>query len=452
MMSPLNSPLNSPNDFIQIDDDENMNLNNSANTVSTPPTSASPIDRVPIKQENLMHSQSHPFQYHHLQQSQAISIPHSYSNSPINVIPAETLAAAPIAIMNPRATKPGEPQTVQFHHLSMSLPATLDGVGNNDAGANSNHWFGTSYEQANSAFVNPGNTTGRNRAGSSSGQSSGGAFKVGSYPYSGSPVMPGFMENDDGDSKSLHVIYEKKAKRRASHNAVERRRRDNINERIYELYTLLPEFHIGTDPNAAKPNKGQILKKSVEYTRQMQSCIKELLDRNNDLENIITGSNTDPSLTHERIVQSGERIKQLALMLLNTPIKDTGNVSPIQTSFHVPQLQNQSNNNEPNLSSSLSTSNPTSMSAPASSHPNNDNNADPLNSLTTINMMNSLNSGSSSIGMGNVNMNVPAMHMGMFERNSPTGGGNVGANTGNKRTVERIDSNPGMTITGFNLG
>lgn len=34
---------------------------------------------------------------------------------------------------------------------------------------------------------------------------------------------------------------EKRRRRRESHNAVERRRRDNINEKISELATLIPE-------------------------------------------------------------------------------------------------------------------------------------------------------------------------------------------------------------------
>lgn len=40
---------------------------------------------------------------------------------------------------------------------------------------------------------------------------------------------------------------EKRRRRRESHNAVERRRRDNINERIAELATLIPESML--DPN-----------------------------------------------------------------------------------------------------------------------------------------------------------------------------------------------------------
>ena len=37
------------------------------------------------------------------------------------------------------------------------------------------------------------------------------------------------------------IANEKRRRRRESHNAVERRRRDNINEKISELATLIPE-------------------------------------------------------------------------------------------------------------------------------------------------------------------------------------------------------------------
>jgi hypothetical protein len=37
------------------------------------------------------------------------------------------------------------------------------------------------------------------------------------------------------------MANEKRRRRRESHNAVERRRRDNINDRISELATLIPE-------------------------------------------------------------------------------------------------------------------------------------------------------------------------------------------------------------------
>ena len=58
---------------------------------------------------------------------------------------------------------------------------------------------------------------------------------------------------------------EKKKKRRESHNAVERRRRDHINDQIIELSALLP-----TGSLVEKQNKGVVLKKSVDYIKHLQ--------------------------------------------------------------------------------------------------------------------------------------------------------------------------------------
>lgn len=45
----------------------------------------------------------------------------------------------------------------------------------------------------------------------------------------------------NGADKQALLANEKRRRRRESHNAVERRRRDNINEKISELATLIPE-------------------------------------------------------------------------------------------------------------------------------------------------------------------------------------------------------------------
>ena len=72
---------------------------------------------------------------------------------------------------------------------------------------------------------------------------------------------------------------------------VERRRRDHINERIQELSTLLPETYVD---NSNKPNKGNILRKSVDYIRDLkrdQSArkqqIEEMAKRNQQLEEMV---------------------------------------------------------------------------------------------------------------------------------------------------------------------
>ena len=88
----------------------------------------------------------------------------------------------------------------------------------------------------------------------------------------------------------LALANEKRRKRRESHNAVERRRRDNINEKIQELAMLLPDEWLSDGAKAGsiagmlsgtvsgsiggeeetkevKANKGVILRNSVEYIK-----------------------------------------------------------------------------------------------------------------------------------------------------------------------------------------
>ncbi|ORZ18583.1 Myc-type, basic helix-loop-helix domain-containing protein, partial [Absidia repens] len=80
---------------------------------------------------------------------------------------------------------------------------------------------------------------------------------------------------------SMQQLFEKKRRRRESHNAVERRRRDNINERILELSTLLPER------DAIKNNKGTILRKSVEHIRMLHEEVGKCQHRIQELENML---------------------------------------------------------------------------------------------------------------------------------------------------------------------
>lgn len=81
---------------------------------------------------------------------------------------------------------------------------------------------------------------------------------------------------------SMQQLFEKKRRRRESHNAVERRRRDNINDRINELATLLP------DRDANKANKGTILRKSVDHIRLLHDKLGEYQQRIQELESMLT--------------------------------------------------------------------------------------------------------------------------------------------------------------------
>ncbi|KAF9116524.1 hypothetical protein BGX27_001818 [Mortierella sp. AM989] len=95
-----------------------------------------------------------------------------------------------------------------------------------------------------------------------------------------------FEDGSDPKNNRSVILTEKRRRRRESHNAVERRRRDNINEKIQELSTLLPDCYIDT---ANKPNKGVILRKSVDYIRHLQQLVASQSNRNQELEAQLQG-------------------------------------------------------------------------------------------------------------------------------------------------------------------
>jgi Helix-loop-helix DNA-binding domain len=115
-------------------------------------------------------------------------------------------------------------------------------------------------------------------------------------------------------------LKEKRQKRRESHNAVERRRRDNINEKIQELAAIIPDefmtpagmMHGGaSSPLSASPathhapdgtikhNKGVILRKSVDYIRSLQDVVKESQRRARRLEEEVKRLGGDPKLVDQ---------------------------------------------------------------------------------------------------------------------------------------------------------
>nr|XP_023015686.1 transcription factor EC-like isoform X2 [Leptinotarsa decemlineata] len=75
----------------------------------------------------------------------------------------------------------------------------------------------------------------------------------------------------------LHALAKDRQKK-DNHNMIERRRRFNINDRIKELGTLLPK---NNDPyyeivRDVRPNKGTILKSSVEYIKCLKNEVQRL--------------------------------------------------------------------------------------------------------------------------------------------------------------------------------
>lgn len=65
---------------------------------------------------------------------------------------------------------------------------------------------------------------------------------------------------------------------------MERRRRDNINDRIQELGTLLPDV---LDDGVLRLNKGTILRKSVEQIKNLQSDVAQYQQRVRELEIVL---------------------------------------------------------------------------------------------------------------------------------------------------------------------
>ncbi len=86
------------------------------------------------------------------------------------------------------------------------------------------------------------------------------------------------LAGSDTEEQNLESVQSKRRRRRESHNLVERRRRDNINERIRQLSHLVPLHHF-EDYNAKLsragrtaespdngPNKGDVLNGTVSWT------------------------------------------------------------------------------------------------------------------------------------------------------------------------------------------
>ncbi|KAJ1912108.1 hypothetical protein IWQ60_009814 [Tieghemiomyces parasiticus] len=77
------------------------------------------------------------------------------------------------------------------------------------------------------------------------------------------------------NSVDSHTVMERLQRRRENHNFVERRRRDTINNTIMELADVIPS----AQKDGSKPNKGSILRKAVEYIRELQDDNQQLRER-----------------------------------------------------------------------------------------------------------------------------------------------------------------------------
>ncbi|KAI9487842.1 MAG: hypothetical protein EXX96DRAFT_473971 [Benjaminiella poitrasii] len=82
------------------------------------------------------------------------------------------------------------------------------------------------------------------------------------------------LNRNNLDSKTA---IERIQRRRENHNHVERRRRDNINNIIFELSSVVPN----AIQQGQKPNKGNILKLSLDYIKELQAENNMLKERMN---------------------------------------------------------------------------------------------------------------------------------------------------------------------------
>jgi hypothetical protein len=105
-------------------------------------------------------------------------------------------------------------------------------------------------------------------------------------------------------------------KAKAAHSIVERRYRDNLNDKIIQLHHLLTEADLaGTFPalshtstswplqSSGKVQKSQILSNAIEYVHQAESgmlCLSDEVQRLRDKQQVLEnmGSQTDHYIVH----------------------------------------------------------------------------------------------------------------------------------------------------------
>ncbi|KAI8352097.1 hypothetical protein BD560DRAFT_337190, partial [Blakeslea trispora] len=115
-------------------------------------------------------------------------------------------------------------------------------------------------------------------------------------------------------SDSLQNRLDMKQRRRESHNAVEKRRRSNINDRIYELSTLLPKTE------TMKSSKNTILKQSVDHIKSLHEKLLQYQKRTKHLEQLLETYRMHQDkeefdspliLNHPKQYQCGSRINKV---------------------------------------------------------------------------------------------------------------------------------------------
>ncbi|XP_053618704.1 transcription factor EB isoform X2 [Plodia interpunctella] len=138
-----------------------------------------------------------------------------------------------------------------------------------------------------------------------------------SGPASAASSVAGDCLSGDADVTALAKDRQKKD----NHNMIERRRRFNINDRIKELGTLLPKTN---DPfyeviRDVRPNKGTILKSSVDYIK----CLRDEVNRLKQSEQ----RRKQIELHNRKLMLRIQELERLA-RLHGLPVTDDGWASP----------------------------------------------------------------------------------------------------------------------------
>merc|ERR1719282_2201609 len=117
------------------------------------------------------------------------------------------------------------------------------------------------------------------------------------------------------DSGLLHNKEDKLGTRRATHNEVERRRRDNINNWIMKLSKLIPECNnmdssgVGGGTGKQSQSKGGILAKACEYLAEMRNTNQRLVESIKQAEEV-SSENDRLSIQVEQLQQENALLKQ----------------------------------------------------------------------------------------------------------------------------------------------
>ncbi|KAJ3416923.1 hypothetical protein HDV05_007981 [Chytridiales sp. JEL 0842] len=219
--------------------------------------------------------------------------PPNFGNSPKSSSNNNNLSISMSALKSfqPNVGGPMTPSAEPTQLYSTSMPAALSGQqssssGRKAAGSTSSS-LGAEGPLSSSSSSAPTTTTGKTRK-----------------------LRSSIPVSEEEQQRQAEILDEKRRRRRESHNAVERRRRDNINEKIHELSSLLPDFA------ADGQNKGSILRRSVEYIKMMQALATRQQERMRELEDVIR------NLLHSTGIQES----------------DLGLTVPLGTVFELPQM------------------------------------------------------------------------------------------------------------------